>query len=86
MFLYVDDIYIAASNQPTIDEFVKNLGDKFKIKVLGKPSQLLGVNLRWGEDYSSVHMSIAKLIKSLLLKFVDCEIVEKHIYCYYMPP
>ena len=77
MFLYVDDIYIAASNQPTIDEFVKNLGDRFKIKVLGKPSQLLGVNLRWGEDYSSVHMSIAKLIKSLLLKFSDCEIVER---------
>ena len=77
MFLYVDDIYIAASDQPTIDEFVKNLGDRFKIKVLGKPSQLLGINLRWGENNESVHMSIAKLIKSLLLKFEDCEIVER---------
>ena len=62
MFLYVDDIYIAASNQPTID--VKTLGDRFKIKVLGKPSQLLGINLQWGENTwkrSYVHRKIDQI-------------------------
>jgi hypothetical protein len=66
MFVYVDDIYIAASNQQLLDEFAILLGARFKIKILGVPSQLLGVTVQWGENFSSVHLSIPKLIDSLL--------------------
>jgi hypothetical protein len=66
MFVYVDDIYIAASTQQLLDDFVRLLGARFKIKILGVPSQLLGVTLQWGENFSSVHLSIPKLIDSLL--------------------
>jgi hypothetical protein len=69
MFIYVDDIYIAASNQQTLDEFSKFLGERFKIKILGVPNQLLGVSVQWGEDFSSVHLSIPKLIDTLLHDF-----------------
>ena len=69
LFIYVDDIYIAATNQYTLDEFSTFLGERFKIKVLGVPSQLLGVAIRWGEDYQSVHLSIPKLVESLLADF-----------------
>jgi hypothetical protein len=44
MFIYVDDIYIAASNQEML-EFAKFLGERFKIKLFGVPNQLLGVSV-----------------------------------------
>ena len=69
LFIYVDDIYIASSNPNILDDFVKFLGERFKLKVLGTPSQLLGVTIQWGENYSSVHLSIPKLIDSLIADF-----------------
>jgi hypothetical protein len=39
--VYVDDMYIAASNSETISALVKFLKTKYNMKILGVPQQLL---------------------------------------------
>ena len=75
LFIYVDDIYIAASTKDVLDAFVDNLRVYFSLKILGVPQQLLGVTLSWGRNFSSVHLSSEKTIRELLRDFgmTDCK-------------
>ena len=66
--VYVDDMYIAASNQETIDNLVTFLQQTYKLKILGVPQQLLGVKISWGRNFSSVSLSIPKMINQLVDK------------------
>ncbi len=77
--VYVDDMYIAASNQETIDELVKFLQGTYKLKILGIPQQLLGVKISWGRNFSSVSISIPKMINQLVEKYND-QLSGKKIY------
>ena len=54
--------------------FKEDLAKHFDLKVLGVPSDLLGVQLQWGKDFKSVSMNSSKLIKELLIKhnLTDC--------------
>jgi len=67
--VYVDDMYIAASNRETIDAMTDYLKTKYNIKILGVPQQLLGVKITWGPDFSNVSISIPKMINSLVEKY-----------------
>jgi len=69
MFVYVDDIFVASNKETTLINLTNRLQKSFKLKVLGIPQQLLGVQIKWGEDFSSVHLSISKLINSLQHQF-----------------
>jgi len=69
--VYVDDMYIAASNQETIDNLVTFLQQTYKLKILGVPQQLLGVKISWGRNFSSVSLSIPKMINQLVDKYID---------------
>jgi hypothetical protein len=42
------------------------LAAHYKLKILEVPRQLLGVEIKWAEDFSTVHISIKKLIVALL--------------------
>ena len=54
--------------------FKEDLAKHFDLKVLGVPSDLLGVQLKWGKDFKSVSMNSSKLIKELLIEhnLTDC--------------
>jgi hypothetical protein len=44
----------------------QKLAEHYKLKILGVPRQLLGVEIKWTEDFSTVHISIKKLIVAFL--------------------
>jgi hypothetical protein len=67
--VYVDDMYVAASNNETIVELVDFLKSKYKLKILGVPQHLLGVKITWGNHFSSVSVSIPKMILQLVDKY-----------------
>ena len=69
--VYVDDMYIAASNSETINALVEFLKTKYKMKILGVPQQLLGVKISWGRNFSTVSVSIPKMINNLVEKYSD---------------
>jgi len=48
------------------EKLPEKLSQHYKLKVLGVPRQLLGVEIKWGENFSTVHISIRKLIVALL--------------------
>ena len=67
--IYVDDLYIAASNKNVLDVFIRNLQKVYKIKILGIPQQLLGVKISWGIKLETVYISIPKMIIQLAEKY-----------------
>jgi len=82
LLLYVDDILVSASNVDLLREFVDYLRSHFKLKLLGVPtdmglnrshvpSQLLGLQLIWGEKLSSVHISAEKLVREVVRDFYE---------------
>jgi hypothetical protein len=44
----------------------QKLAAHYKLNILGVPWQLLRVEIKWAEDFSTVHISIKKLIVALL--------------------
>ena len=62
LLLYVDDIICSASNREALIEIVDYLKASFKLKLMGvptnfdlpAPTQLLGLELIWGEGFISV--------------------------------
>ena len=82
LLLYVDDILVSASNVDLLRELVDYLRSNFKLKLLGvptdmglnrshAPSQLLGLQLIWGEKFSSVHISAEKLVREVVKDFYE---------------
>jgi hypothetical protein len=65
LFVYVDDLYIASNRDKILINLPKRLQQHYPLKVLGIPKQLLGVEINWGANFESVHLSIPKLISSL---------------------
>jgi hypothetical protein len=66
LFVYVDDLYIASNSNRVLERLPKKLAAHYKLKILGVPRQLLGVEIKWADDFSTVHISIKKLIVALL--------------------
>ena len=74
LLLYVDDIICSASNREILIEIVDYLRASFKLKLMGVPTnfdlpvptQLLGLELIWGENFSSVQINSSKLVRELL--------------------
>lgn len=66
----MDDIICSASNREALIEIV----DYLKLSLMGVPSsvelpvptQLLRLELIWGESFSSVHINSSKLVRELL--------------------
>jgi len=62
LLLYVDDIICSANNREALIEIVDYLKASFKLKLMGVPTnfdlpapmQLLGFELIWGENFSSI--------------------------------
>ena len=78
LLLYVDDIICSASSKDVLSDLVAYLRSLFKLKLMGvptnvsmAPSQLLGIQLVWGEDFQSVQISAAKIVKELLSESWD---------------
>ena len=87
LLLYVDDILLAASNTDLLHEFVSFLRSHFKLKLLGvpidvglsrtqAPTQLLGLQLTWGEGFRSVHISAEKLVREVVRDFYESKSSE----------
>ena len=75
LLLYVDDIICSASSKDILVELVQYLRSLFKLKLMGVPSvlvdlpvpsQLLGLELIWGEGFKSVQINSSKLVRELL--------------------
>ena len=77
--LYVDDLLIGTDTDEREVWLIAMLKSRFDIKVIGLPSLLLGISMKWepipGERYfKSVCLSIPKCINAILafLKMEDC--------------
>jgi len=74
LLLYVDDIICSASDKSVLEELVLYLRSLFSLKLMGVPTtvslpiptQLLGLELIWGEGFKSVQINASKLVKELL--------------------
>ena len=74
LLLYVDDIICSASDKSILEELVLYLRSLFSLKLMGVPTsvslpvptQLLGLELIWGERFSSVQINASKLVRELL--------------------
>ena len=64
--VYVDDLYIAASNTGILEILIEWLQKVYKIKILGIPKQLLGVRITWDPLFSKVSVTIPKMITKLV--------------------
>ena len=71
--VYVDDLYIAASDNKTLDDVTKWLQTVYKIKVLGIPKQLLGVKITWTPSFDNVMITIPKMIIKLTQEYNQVE-------------
>ena len=49
--VYVDDLYIAASNTQILDTLIQWLQPVYKIRILGIPKQLVGVRTIWNPSF-----------------------------------
>ena len=49
--VYVDYLYITASNTQILDTLIEWLQTVYKIKILGIPKQLLGVRITWNPSF-----------------------------------
>ena len=78
LFIYVDDVYMASNSDRVLERLPEKLRAHYPLKILGIPRQILGVEIRWGESFRSAHISIRKLIVSLLHQFgmLNAEPVE----------
>lgn len=63
--VYVDDLYIAASNGEILNTLIEWLQTVYKIKILGIPKQLLGVRITWSPSFDKVSVTIPKMIIKL---------------------
>ena len=73
--LYVDDLLLGFNTPARKDWFINLISDRFDTKVLGIPSNLVGLNVKWtpieGElYYSAVHLVNSKTV-AILLKHFD---------------
>jgi hypothetical protein len=59
-------VYIASNSNKVLERLPHKLAAQYKLKTLGVPRQLLGVEIKWTEDFSTGHISIKKLIVALL--------------------
>jgi len=71
--VYVDDLYIAASDRKTLDDVTKWLQQVYKIKILGVPKQLLGVKITWTSTFDKVMITIPKMIIKLTQEYNQVE-------------
>ncbi len=74
LLLYVDDIICSASDKSVLEELVLYLRSLFSLKLMGVPTkvslpvptQLLGLELIWGEGFRSVQINASKLVRELI--------------------
>ena len=66
--LCVDDMLIVG-DQELIDEFVKRIGNKFKIRDLGEPTHFLGLEIKRAANKKSVTISCQKYIENMAKRF-----------------
>jgi len=78
LLIYVDDILCSASSKDLLAELLAYLRSLFKLKVMGvptnihmAPSQLLGIQLVWGDDFKSVQINASKIVNELLVESWD---------------
>ena len=78
--LYVDDLLIGTDTDAREQWLLLSLQARFDLRIIGIPSLLLGITMKWSElpnerFFSKVTLSIAKCINALLVQFdmVDCK-------------
>jgi hypothetical protein len=67
VLVWVDDMLIASSSEKLLSEVKQKLGDRFKMKDLGKLSYFLGIDFEQGEGF--VKMNQKKYICKILERF-----------------
>jgi hypothetical protein len=69
LFIWVDDIISIASSDARNEAVERDLASKFEIKAIGRPSMILGINIRQDGDTGSISLSQAAYIDTLLERF-----------------
>jgi len=67
--IYVDDITITGPNTTQRENLKKSLKGEFKLSDLGSLNWLLGIEVQWQDDNSSVTLSQQAYIDQLLVRF-----------------
>ena len=67
VFVYVDDIIIAANSSEQVERLSDQFKKRFKMKDMGQPSRILGLDIV--ETRSGTHLSCRGMIEDLLKKF-----------------
>jgi hypothetical protein len=73
----VDDILLAAVDQSVIDEMVRVLDTKFKVRVMGEPKYFLGMNVSYTRDRGEVMLSQFTYIQAVMERFGDSTLFSK---------
>ena len=69
LMIWVDDILSVANNELGNDRVERDLGGKFEINSLGRPTKLLGMNININPSNNSISLSQTVYIDMLLKKF-----------------
>ena len=67
IFIYVDDIIIAARDQELVDDIAENFKRRFRMKDMGRPRRILGLDISEGDEW--IHLSSKGMIDDLLKKY-----------------
>jgi hypothetical protein len=67
VFIYVDDIILAGSSDLIIDRIAQEFKKRFKMKDMGCPKRILGLDLTEGKN--GVHLCGSDKIQELLIKY-----------------
>ena len=99
MILYVDDMVFGSTCEEELNKMVSAISQKYKIKILGKPKQLLGITLNISRERSIITMDtkqkildVIKILKLQQANSVDTPMdhtlklqskIQKHPQCRY---
>ena len=69
--LYVDDLIIACSNQQLCNNLEKSFAKKFKMKILGEISHILGMDVKVDIPEHTIHLSQQQYIRNTYNTFKE---------------
>ena len=68
VFVYVDDILAFTREQTLVDDLIKVISSKVKVKIIGQPRKLLGMRFTFNSD-GSIKLDQESYVDELLRKF-----------------
>ena len=69
LLLYMDDMLIASKDKREIQKLKQQLVSEFKMKELGPPKKILGMEINWEQNQSTLFVYRCGYLRKILEKF-----------------